>query len=214
MIKAIIFDMDGVLYNSIPMHLKLWKDIFNKRNIPFNLKIFEEYNGNCSKDIAKKLIKKFNLDQTPEEIFNEKLKKEISIRDKMVNLFPETIPLLKKLKEKNIKIGIATGALPHTIEYVKKRFNIDSYCDTFVQRDDVKKGKPEPDLFLLAAKNLKIVPDECAVVEDAPNGIVAANKANMTSIAITNTSPKESFKDADYIINNLQEIIKILQGEN
>lgn len=212
-IKAIIFDMDGVLYNSIPMHLKIWEMVFSKRNIPFSLNIFEEYNGNSSLTIANKLISKFNLNEKAEDIFNEKVKLELSMRDEGADLFPQTIDVLTQLKNSGFKIAIATGALKHTVDYVKKRFNLDKFADVFVESEDVEHGKPSPDIFLLAAKKLGVEPNLCAVVEDAVNGISAANSAGMTSVAITNTFSKKVFiNNANFIINNLDELTNIVRN--
>lgn len=210
-IKAVIFDMDGVLLDSMPMHLKIWEELFKERKLPFNLEIFEEYNGMSSIDISKRLVEKFSLKEKPEKIFAEKLSKEKLMQEDMLNLFPETISVLKKLRRDNIKVAIATSALEHMVIYVKKRFGLDKHVDVFVESKDVKRTKPNPDVFLLAAKKLGVDPKDCIVVEDAVNGIIAANKAGMTSIAITTTFKSNVFKGkSDFIIKNLSQIQGII----
>jgi beta-phosphoglucomutase family hydrolase len=214
MIKAVIFDMDGVLLDSMPMHLKVWEDIFEKRNIPFSLKIFEKYNGTSTIEIAKRIIEEFNLKDEPENIVKEKHDAE-KILGKDLKLFPETISILKKLREMNYKIAIGTAAMGGTVEFVKEHFGLDKLVDVLVYSAEVEHSKPSPDIFLLAAKELNVKPEECVVVEDAIKGIEAARRAGMVSVAITNTFDKEAFVGvADHIIDNLDELTeKILVGE-
>lgn len=214
-IKALIFDMDGVILNSMPMHIAIWKKIFQKRKLPkLTLKEFEKYNGTSTKEIAEKIIKKYNLKEKPDDIVKEKRKIEEKMMDKKIRLFPDALPSIKKLRKSGYKLAIATSAMPPMVRYVRKRFKLQKYFDTIVYSAQVKHSKPAPDLFLLASKKLEIKPEYCAVVEDALNGIEAANKAGMTSIAITNTFKKEVFKGkADYTIKSLDEIQKIIGDE-
>jgi len=214
MIKAIIFDMDGVLLDSMPMHLKVWKEMFEKRSIPFSLKIFEEYNGISTKEIAELLIEKYGLDDSVEGMVEEKHSKERVLARKMVKLFDNSLSTIKRLKSEGFLVGIATSALKETVDYVNKTFKLDRYVDKFTYSAEVERTKPDPGIFLLTAKKLGVDPRECAVVEDAIKGIEAANRAGMISIAITNTFPREDFEDADMIIDSLDELDKkLLDGE-
>lgn len=215
LVKAIIFDMDGVLLDSMPMHIKVWKEMFEKRNIPFSLKIFEDYNGTSTADIAKILIKKYNLNDNIDGMVEEKHSQERVLAPKMLKLFDETIPTIIKLKKDNYKIAVATSALKETVDYVKNNFDLFDYFDEIVFAGDVEKTKPFPDLFLLAAKRLGVEPSDCCVIEDAINGIEAANTAGMCSVAITTTFEKNVFdKKADMIISSLAELDKkLIKGE-
>ena len=209
-IKAIIFDMDGVLLDSMFIHIQAWKQIFKERNLNFDLKIFEKYNGLSRIKIANTIVKEFNLNETPEEISNEKYNLEKKLFPNL-KLFKETTHILKELRKKGYKIAIGTGAMKQIVNFAKEKFKLETLVDAFVYSGDVKNSKPAPDIFLLAAKKLNINPKNCVVVEDAINGINAAKAGNMISVAITNTSPKESFDGvADYIIDNLNELIQIL----
>lgn len=212
MIKAIIFDMDGVIVDSIPMHMKIWKIIFEKRGIKFSNKVFEKYNGTSTIEIGKSIIKEYNLDDTPENIFNEKHFYEEKFKNKEIKMFKESIFILKILRKKGYKIALATGSKKYMVDFLLKKFKFEKYFDAIAFNDEVKHSKPAPDIFILAAKKINIKNKNCVVVEDALNGIIAAKKANMKTIAITTTFKKDIFIDnADYIIKSLTELDYILE---
>lgn len=208
MIKAIIFDMDGVILNSMPMHIHIWKNIFEKRGIKFNLKEFEKYNGTSTKEIAQRIIREHNLKEVYHNIVKEKRESERKFQDKII-FFKDTLSSLKKLRKQGYKLALATSAMPPMVKYVKKRFHFNLYFDAITSSVEVKHSKPSPDIFILAAKKIGIKNSECAVVEDSLNGIIAAKKAGMSAVAITNTFKKKVFiKKADLIINSLTELTK------
>ena len=108
------------------------------------------------------------------------------------------------LRRKKIKIAVATAGN-------KRKLTFNLKCGGFdirnrVTADDIKHGKPAPDIFLAAAKKLKVKPNECIVVEDSLNGIKAAKRAKMFCVAVTNTFPRSKLKDADLIIDSLSEL--------
>lgn len=212
MIKAVIFDMDGVIVNSMSMHLKIWKNIFKKRKIKFSIKIFEKYNGTSTYEIGKDLIEKYSLDETPEDIMDEKLFYEEKFKDNEIELFKESIPILKKLKKNGYKIALATGSKKHMVDFLLKKFDFGKYFDAIAYNDEVKHSKPKPDIFILASKKLNITPKHCIVIEDAINGVIAAKKAKMKNVAITTTFKKKVFKNkADYVIKSLSDLDYVLE---
>ena len=212
MIRAIIFDMDGVIVDSIPMHMKIWGKIFEKRGINFSTKVFEKYNGTSTIEIGKSIIKEYNLNDTPENIFNEKHFYEEKYKQKEIKMFKEAVPTLKILRKKGYKIALATGSKKYMVDFLIKKYEFNKYFDAIALNDEVKHSKPAPDIFLLASKKLKIQPKNCIVVEDALNGIIAAKKAKMESVAITTTFKKKVFlKKTKFIIKSLDEVIDVLE---
>ena len=103
---------------------------------------------------------------------------EEKIMDKEIKLFKDALPSLRFLRKKGYKLALATSAMPPMVRFAKKRFRIAKYFDKIVYSKEVKHTKPAPDLFLLAAKKLKVSPKECVVIEDAVNGVIAAKKAS------------------------------------
>lgn len=205
-VKAFIFDMDGVIVNSMPMHLKIWKNMFEKRNVSFSLKIFEKYNGTSTYEIGKKLIEDHGLDEKPEDIVKEKFDTEKGILDEELELFSGVKETLGVLRKKGYKLALATSALKHMYEYVVNRFGLSDYFDAACFSGEVEHSKPAPDLFLLAAKKLGVNPISCCVVEDAVNGVVAAKAAGMKAIGITTTFDEGVFGEADKIISDINEL--------
>jgi beta-phosphoglucomutase family hydrolase len=212
--KAIIFDMDGVLINSLPMHIKIWKQVFSSCNIPFSLEFFNNLNGSSSKEIAKYLINHFSLDCSIAFILEQKYSLEEKYKESEITLFSDTLFVLKYLKKLNIKTAIGTSSKKEMFEFIDSKFNLSSFVDSVVYADLVKKSKPAPDIFLLAAKKIAVNPNDCFVVEDAVNGVLAANSAGMTSVAITNTCDSSHFPMANYIISNLKELISLVKNFN
>ncbi|MFP4423668.1 MAG: HAD family hydrolase [Candidatus Woesearchaeota archaeon] len=205
--QAIIFDMDGVLVDSMPVHMKIWKSIFDKRNLSFNKEEFKKYNGTSSKQIAMRLIGDFGLQDTPENIISEKIAYEAQYQDD-IRLFPRVKFVLSRL-QKRYRLALATSARKEMLEYIDSRFNLLSFFDAAVHSEMVQNSKPAPDLFMRAAEDIGIDYSQCMVVEDSVNGIIAARKAGMQAIAITNTFPSDSFHMADNIIHVLSELESI-----
>jgi len=114
--------------------------------------------------------------------------------------------LIKDLKSESFKLAVGSSGPPENVELLLTTLKIKKYFDIVITAAEVKKGKPEPDVFLIIAKNLKINPKNCIVVEDAPVGLEAAKRAGMMSIALTTTHKKEELLGAQLIINDLTEI--------
>ncbi|MFO7711090.1 MAG: HAD family phosphatase [Candidatus Woesearchaeota archaeon] len=202
--QAIIFDMDGVLVDSIGVHMKIWRSIFEKRGLTFDKEGFKKYNGTSSKQIAMRLIEEFSLEDTPENILSEKIAYDSRYLDEL-RLFPRTKSVLSRLK-KSYRLALATSARKEMLDHIDSRFGLLSFFDAAVHSDMVQNSKPAPDLFMRAAEDLGIEYSQCMVVEDSINGIIAARKAGMEAIAITNTFSADSFHMADRVIHVLSEL--------
>jgi len=105
-------------------------------------------------------------------------------------------PIAAKAKEKNIRLAIGTAAIPSNIDYVLDNLQLRQYFPVIIGADDVTKSKPDPEVFLKAAKQLGVAPDQCIVFEDSPKGIEAARRAGMKAIGIT------SYHTAEELIND------------
>ena len=115
--------------------------------------------------------------------------------------------LLNMLKSHHIKTAIASSSPHNHIELILNRLNVRHYFDKIISGDDVKHGKPAPDIFLKAAELLGLNPKDCMVIEDAPTGVTASNRAEITVIAVPNEfTRKHSFDNADLIVNSLSDI--------
>lgn len=184
MIKAVIFDMDGLMVDSEPLHYKAFDEVFRKYGKHLTEKDNNDlYVGISDMDAAEDMVKRFGLPITAEELV---LQKEVEGNKLLssVTARPGLMELLNKLHKAGIKKAIASSSKVVIIEIVVKALGISNYIDAYCSAEHVKRGKPFPDLFLLAAKELDVNPKECLVLEDAPAGVKAARIAGMKVYAI------------------------------
>ncbi|MEM2139211.1 MAG: HAD family phosphatase [Candidatus Woesearchaeota archaeon] len=210
MLKAVIFDNDGVLSDSHSEINKLFTELINK-NLKLNIteKDFAKHPGMRFEQKAELFAKEKGLKISKKEI-DELIEKgrDIYYKDiiKMIKLYPGVVELLKELKQNNIKIGLGTNGSKRTITKLFDNFGLHNYFDSIVTFDDASQGKPHPEIFLKNAENLKVKPEECVVVEDSIEGITAARAAKMKVIAVQTTLKKEELKDADLIVESIEDL--------
>src|SRR3989344_1234111 len=180
--KAVIFDLDGVIVDSMGLHDHLTTTMLKRYGIKITEKeLNEKYAGVSSREIFKLLLKHKNLDF---DFLYEKKCKKTMILAKKIQPIPGAIPLIKELKKNGFKLGIGSSSKRSFIQFILKHFNLTSYFETFIGIEDVKKGKPDPEIFLLTAKKLQVLPRYCTVIEDGKAGMLAAKKAKMKCIAL------------------------------
>ncbi|PIU23158.1 MAG: phosphatase [Chloroflexi bacterium CG08_land_8_20_14_0_20_45_12] len=206
MVKAVIFDMDGILIDSLPIHMKIWGII--EKELGFKIRPEEgvKFNGMSLREMITYLKKNHDIPATSDEIYEMKMRLQKEMFWDEVTLFKGVEDLLKELNTSGIRCAVATSSERYFMDMVVDKFDIRGYFSGFVSCDDVKKAKPEPEIFLLAAKRSGTKPKECVVIEDAPNGITAAKKAGMKSIAVMTTHTEDALHDADLIVNSIDEI--------
>lgn len=214
MIKAIIFDMDGVLVDSENHHHATEIAAFRHFGIELDPEVNRKYKGVPLKKHFSSLVEELKLKTSLDDLLNkqnENLEKVFSID---ANLFEGAIETLQDLSSK-YKIALATSSEKVFVEIVLKRFNLEKYFDCLVTADDIKKGKPDPEIFLKAAKLLGLKPNECAVIEDSLAGMKAAKAAGMFLIAHkAHHNRNLDFSLADFVVEDLREIPKILEKIN
>lgn len=203
---CVIFDMDGVLADTGPIHFESWVKMAAEIGVEFTREIFEDTFGQQSPTITRKLVGP-EVDEFLVEKWASRKEfyyREI-VRDKLTPL-PGVIKIIKELKSEGIKLAIGSSGPPENVDLILSQLNIKTFFNVIITAAEVKKGKPEPDVFLIVAKNLNINPKNCLVIEDAPVGIEAAKRAGMKSIALTTTHHKEELLGAHLIIKDLTKI--------
>jgi beta-phosphoglucomutase-like phosphatase (HAD superfamily) len=113
---------------------------------------------------------------------------------------------MRSLAGKGYKMAVASSAPLKNIELIIKGLQLESCCPVIINERDVIRGKPDPQAFLMAAERLGVKPQSCLVIEDAVAGVAGAKKAGMAVIAVTNTHPAENLKQADLIVDSLEEV--------
>ena len=212
-IKGVIFDCDGVLVDSEVLSCGALNVIFEKY---FNVDIGTDYSpivGKALKDSIGYFLKTFSI-QVPDTINLDDLYKEkdlayMNVARNKIKLFPGVLELLDYLIKSNLKFSLASSGTPEKINFNLEQGKISNYFKIVTSAKEVKNGKPHPDLFLLSAKKLSLLPADCAVIEDSVSGIKAAKAAHMVAIAVTNTFDHSTLQDAgaDIIVTRLNELI-------
>ena len=205
-IKAVIFDMDGVLVDS-PIHWrKVTQDFFNCYVPDWNESKRAVLTGIDLKEIYRVLIKNWGAKIEEQEFYKFCDEMARKVYQELVSLVPGVKNLLSLISSHSLKIALASSAPARWVKMVLDRFQLEAYFEAVATADDVKRCKPAPDLFLYAAEKINVLPNRCAVIEDSTTGITAAKAAGMYCLALTTTFPKEKLLQADRIISNFTEL--------
>lgn len=211
-IKAVIFDLDGTLVDS----MGLWKDIdiefLGARGIEYQDDLQEKIEGMSFTETAVFCKEYYHLEESVEElkaIWNQMAEQKYRFE---IQPKPGVLKFLDRLKDKGIKMGIATSNSEELIRAVNDAYHFDKYMSCIVTSCSVKKGKPAPDVYLEAARQLGVAPEECLVFEDIVKGIEAGKNAGMKVCAVEDyfsAKQREKKKEiSDYYIETYDDLMK------
>ncbi|KUK81903.1 MULTISPECIES: beta-phosphoglucomutase [Petrotoga] len=213
MIKACIFDLDGVIVDTAKYHYMAWKRLADQLNIPFNEKDNERLKGVSRMKSLEIILDLGSLNLNQEE--KEELAKKknnwyiqyISKMDKS-ELLPGVEEFIKNLKRKGIKVAIASAS--KNTKLILKRLNLEDTFDAVIDGTMISNAKPNPEIFLRASDYLNLKPEECVVFEDAVAGVQAAKKAGMKVVGV---GEEEVLKGADKVIKNFENVdLTLIEG--
>lgn len=220
MIKAVIFDMDGVISDTQKLHAKVEEKLLGKYGIKIKAdEITEKFSGVPTKDFFQELFNEHKISINIDLIMKEKWKEMIIDAKKSVSAVSGAIELINELKKQDFKLGVASSSTKKYVDVVLSKLKLKEKFDVIVTQEEVRHGKPNPDIFLLTARRLNVLPENCIVIEDGISGIIAAKKAGMKSIAfIDKTKIVRNIYPADLIVSDLKlltfEKIKNLEARN
>lgn len=204
-IKAVIFDMDGTMVDNSHFHKKAWIEFCQRKGIDLTEEdYFKKISGKRNDAILKLLLgeldknKQNELEEEKEKIYRDLYALEIKE-------VPGLSALIRKLKEKGIKIAIGTTSYQKNRDFVIKSLELDGIFDVIVGSEHIQKGKPDPEIYFKVAQLLKVDPKDCLVFEDTPSGIQAAKAAGMKVVGVLTAHSKEELNQADLLINNFKE---------
>ena len=191
-IEAVLFDMDGVIFYTERVYLEHWIKIFEKYGYEMKKEIYVSVMGRGRENVMKTFLEIYGESLPIIQMYKEKDELLVqAIEDGQVPMKPGAKEILNLLKENNIKIGLATSAKRDRMMMQLKMGKIENEFDAIVCGEDITNSKPDPEIFLKAAKKLSVNPENCVGVEDSPSGIKAAYSAEMMALHV------EDLKKAD-----------------
>jgi len=208
-LKAVIFDMDGVIIDSEPIHTITKMQTFKHYDISFAETDCEKYMGQTTKSLFSALIKQQNRDISVSEMVAHKYKLYLDILDNDNSIQPidGILDLLRYLKQEAIPSAIGSSSGREIIDAVVKKFQLKSYFQSIISGADLPKSKPDPAVYLLTAERLGVAPTDCIVIEDTSSGVQAAKAAGMYCIAYQNkNSGCQDLQQADSIVPSIKSI--------
>lgn len=190
--KGVIFDLDGTLVNSIPVHFKVHRKVFKKYGINLTPRFFQVHcNGTEAHEAYRYILNHFlGSDKMYDKVWatHSKLRKEIDLTK--IKVFPGVKIMLKNLRNEGYKIAVASSSHEDYIRTILKANDITDYFDFITGSDHVRHSKPNPAIFLNAWKGIGIPKNKCVIIEDTTNGVIAAKRAGIKCLCLL-TSEKE-----------------------
>ena len=209
MLKAVIFDMDGVIVNSEPLHHLAYKKMFKEFKLDVSNSLYESFTGQSTYSICKQLCDIFNLNKDPNELVLSKRKhfKIIFENDSSFEMIEGALNLIKDYFENNITLVLASSASMTNIDRIFKKFDLNKYFKAKISGADLKESKPNPEIFIKAAQLAGFKKEECIVIEDSTSGINAAKSAQIYCVGYDSLNSKnQNYDKADLVINDFNEI--------
>ncbi len=185
--RALIFDCDGTLVDSMPLHYIAWVESLRAHDAPFEFteELFYAYAGVREQDVVRMLNQQHGVEIDPDSVAETKMR-----------LFHQRIPEVRMVRpvadfarksHGTLPMAVASGSEEPTVRACLAATNLLHLFDTIVTPKDVRKGKPAPDMFLLAAERMKVDPADCLVLEDGNSGLEAAKAAGMQAVFVPRT---------------------------
>jgi beta-phosphoglucomutase family hydrolase len=208
MIDTVIFDMDGVIIDSEPLHMEAEQEIFRAIGITISSEKHATFVGTSSKNMWEMIIRDHAL-TTPIETLIEQNK--IAYRKRLAVAIDAAVPgvteLIRTLHASGFKLAVASSSVPEDIETVLAMFSLRSFFTAVVSGSNVQYSKPHPEIFLKTADLLQSDPADCLVIEDSENGVRAAKSAGMKCIGFRNVnSGNQNLTLADKVVDSIGEI--------
>ena len=209
MVNTVIFDMDGVLINSEPVHQRHEREMYEELGLELTFEEQQSFVGMSAMDSWRFVIEKYNLKETPEELLFRGRGKYLKVLEETdeVKMMEGAMELIERLENGGIHLLLASSATSPTISAVLKKFDLVKTFPLFIGGDMVHNSKPNPEIFLNIAELAQVEPSNCVVIEDAEHGVTAANKAGMKSIGFQNHhSGKQNLSHAGAVVGDLDQI--------
>ncbi len=216
MIQAVVFDFDGVLADSEPLHLTASQEVFSSIGVTLTREeYYARYLGYDDETLIRVLARDRGWQPTEEQVaalISEKARVFDAVIERTEVLFPGAAECVERLA-REFPLGIASGALRHEIEMILRRARLDRHFRFIVASGDTPNSKPAPDPYARAAQLHALPPGACVAIEDSRWGIESAKTAGLKCVGITHTYPAHELSVADRVVSSLGEFTAELIGE-
>ena len=209
MLKAVLFDMDGVIVDTEPLHKKAYFLMFDAFNIYVSNELYESTTGQSTINVCKKLCEIFDLKNSPEELVQCKRDffKDLFHSDPSLQLIDGVLELIKNYYNNGLTLVLASSASMPTINNVFNRFELNQYFKAKISGADLKASKPHPEIFEKAAELAEFPRENCMVIEDSTNGIKAAKSAGIFCVGYNSFHSKnQDYSLANLVVNDFSLI--------
>jgi HAD superfamily hydrolase (TIGR01509 family) len=204
MIKAVLWDLDGVLVDTGSFHFEAWRELFESEGKEISEEEFRRTFGLRNDAILRDVLgdlppqKVAELSRRKEEIFRAKIAGRITP-------IPGVVTLLQRLRQAGKRMAVVSSAPRQNVETMLHGLEIEDAFEVIIAEEDASRGKPDPQGYLLAAERLGVAPSECVVIEDAPGGVEAAKRAGIRCLGLAAERAPETLSAADLVVLNLEE---------
>ncbi|RMA57276.1 HAD family hydrolase [Ulvibacter antarcticus] len=209
MLKAVLFDMDGVIVDTEPLHKKAYFNMFDEARIDVSESMYDAFTGQSTLNICKILCDRFEVAHTPETLVAIKRKyfKHLFEHDDELDLLQGVRELIHEYHDNGLTLVLASSASMPNIDRIFDRFDLNKYFVAKLSGADLKASKPHPEIFIKAAAASGHSRKSCVVIEDSTNGIAAAKAANIYCVGYNSVHSKnQDYSKADKVINHFNEI--------
>ena len=207
--NTVIFDMDGVIVDTEPLHKKAYYQHFAELNIEVDAELFSKFTGKSTRNVYQ-IVKDIFVIETDTEVLIQRKRSifyQLFDTDPALKLLDGVEALIHKLHSENFQLIIASSAAKTTIDRVFKRFNLYPFFSHIVSGEDFPESKPDPAIFVEAQRLSGNDQSKCIVIEDSTNGILAANRAEIFCVGYKSANSKnQNYELADLVIHHFDQL--------
>jgi beta-phosphoglucomutase len=215
-LKAVLLDMDGVVADGMPFHLRAWKEAFSAVGIEVTDIDIYKREGMDGLETVQEISREKGIPLSPETQRQVNESKNCILNEIFqVRFIPGSLELIKKLKAKGFKLALVTGTRGEVVRRIlQEGLNPpEADFDVVINAETVERKKPAPDPYLKAVERLGVRKEECLVIENAPAGITSAKRAGLRCLAVTTSLPESYLREADAILPGLEEVADLFKNE-
>jgi HAD superfamily hydrolase (TIGR01509 family) len=205
-LEAVLFDMDGVIVDSEPLWSKAEEQLLARRNLRYSPQLKTVMMGLGSSEAVGFLIKHYDLKESVSDVVAERNQLIADLFRQFLRPIPHALRLVRSVQAAEMKTGLVSSSPKKLVNLALSRLNITELFDLILSGDQVARGKPAPDIYLTAARELGMNHENCLVIEDAPHGVAAAKAAGMCCLAISTSVSESELGEADKVVRDFSEV--------